>query len=148
MFAQKILFFALCLFILNPPARAAAQPLAPLVVANDRGGLLRNRIYEIRDIVAKARPVQITGRYCYSTCTLYLGLPQTCIQSSTVFGFHGPSSYGRALDPDVFEHASRLIVAHYPEALRDWYMTTARHELRGLHKISGSELIRLGVKEC
>ncbi|MEL6572523.1 MAG: hypothetical protein AAFQ64_12730 [Pseudomonadota bacterium] len=138
-------------FFLCQPTFSTAQqlaPIEPLVVTNDRGGLLRKRIAEIQDIVAASQPVQITGRICYSTCTMYLGLPDTCVAPDTVFGFHGPSSYGRPLAPDVFEQASQTIAAYYPEVLRDWYMTTARHELRQLHKVRGSELIRLGVRQC
>ncbi len=137
--------------LLCQPSLSTAQQLAsvdPLVVTNDRGGLLRKRVAEIQEIAALSRPVQITGRICYSTCTMYLGLPGTCVAPHTVFGFHGPSSYGRPLAPAVFERASQIIVGHYPEVLRDWYMTTARHELHQLHKIRGAELIRLGVRQC
>lgn len=130
-------------------ASAQAEPSgSALVVNNDRGGSLRERIYEIRTLRESARPVQILGQICYSTCTMYLGLPQTCVSPRTTFGFHGPSSYGRSLEPAVFERASELIRDHYPTALRQWYMDEARHSLWGLHRVSGAEIIRLGVRAC
>ncbi len=79
---------------------------------------------------------------------MFLGLPQMCVSPDTIFGFHGPSSYGQPLDPEVFERASNIIADHYPDVLKDWYMTTARHSLTGLYRVSGKELIRLGVAAC
>lgn len=119
-----------------------------LEIHNDRGGSLRERISQIQQIRAQSQPVRVVGRICYSTCTMFLGLPQTCVSPDTIFGFHGPSSYGRPLDQDIFDHASRLIADHYPEVLRDWYMDTARHSIIRLHRIRGEELIRLGVAAC
>ena len=142
---------ALSLFLWVAPlekVRADQRALPALTVKNDRGGSLRDRIYEIQQIRQTGQKVRVTGRICYSTCTMFLGLPQTCVSPDTVFGFHGPSSYGNALDPDVFERASALIVQHYPEPLRDWYWNTARHSLRGLYRINGQDMIRLGVAAC
>ena len=132
---------------LSAPALADAQSV-PLVVDNDRGGSLRARIAEIRALRDSGQPVRIMGRICYSTCTMYLGLPQTCVSPQTTFGFHGPSSYGRPLDPAVFQRASELIRDHYPVPLRQWYMDTARHRISGLYRVSGAEMIRLGVSPC
>lgn len=137
--------------LLNRPSPAQAETYAALPVlriGNDRGGSLRTRIAQIQDLRRSGQPVAVTGRICYSTCTLFLGLPQTCVSRDTIFGFHGPSSYGRPLEPPVFERASALIVAHYPEGLRDWYMSTARHSLSGMYRIKGDALIALGVRAC
>ena len=121
---------------------------APLVVGNDRGGLLRKRLAEIRALRQQNRPVEIRGSLCYSTCTLFLGLPATCILPHTIFGFHGPSSYGRALDPQTFNQASQLISTFYPRPLDQCYLETARYKIRGLYHIKGQRIIDMGVRSC
>jgi len=122
--------------------------LSPVVIGNDRGGRLRDRLRQINEIRRTGQPVQVVGNICYSTCTMFLGLPQTCVSPNTVFGFHGPSSWGRPLEPAVFERASEIISDHYPEPLRVWYMQEARHTIWSLHRVRGSEMIRLGVAAC
>lgn len=133
------------------PAASLADPTstrAPIVIGNDRGGDLRDRIRQISEIRESGQAVQVVGDVCYSTCTMFLGLPQTCVASDTIFGFHGPSSYGRPLPQDVFEQASQIIVDHYPAGLKTWFMEEARFELRRLYRIPGSEMIRIGVAAC
>lgn len=120
----------------------------PLVVRNDRGGLLRTRMKQLAMLRRESRPVEIRGRVCYSTCTMFLGLPETCVSPNTTFGFHGPSSFGRRLDNATFERASEIIASHYPPVLKNWYMTKARHRIWALYRVSGSNLIALGVPSC
>lgn len=131
-----------------PSVSAEAAQADVVIIGNDRGGSLRDRIAQIREIERSGQRVAVTGRICYSTCTMFLGLPQACISPDTMFGFHGPSSYGRPLAPAVFDQASGVIADHYPDALRQWYMTTARHSIAGLYRIRGSDIIRLGVESC
>jgi len=121
---------------------------APLVIRNDRGGLLRDRLRQLAELRLQGRRVEIRGAVCLSTCTMFLGLPGTCISPSTTFGFHGPSSYGRALDPATFESASHIIADHYPPALRQWYLNTARYSIRRMHRGSGQNLINMGLRAC
>jgi len=129
-------------------AAQSSERLRPLVVGNDRGGLLRTRIFEIRELRQTGRPVRIEGQVCYSTCTMYLGLPQTCVLPGTMFGFHGPSSYGFPLNEQIFERASQMISDHYPSFLQQWYMDEARHQIWGVQRVTGAEMIRLGVASC
>lgn len=119
-----------------------------VVIGNDRGGKVKARLIELNDLQRRARSVRILGDFCYSTCTMYLGLPQTCVSRDTVFGFHGPTRRGRPLDPALFDYASRVIAHHYPATIKRWYLDTGRHEIRGLYKMKGAELIRHGIKEC
>jgi hypothetical protein len=73
--------------------------LKPYVVRNDRGGVVRDRLRELNQLRASGRPVEIRGNVCFSTCTMLLGLPQTCVDPDTVFGFHGPSRRGPPMAP-------------------------------------------------
>lgn len=138
---------------------AATQPLIAaqasrnkssdvIVVGNDRGGLVSRRVAEILKIQADGKRVEIRGRVCLSTCTMYLGMPQTCISPTTVFGFHGPSYYGTPLSHRDFEYWSNVIAKHYPEPIRSWYMRDGRTRIFSAYRIKGRELIRMGILQC
>ena len=120
----------------------------PLVVRNARGGLLRERLREIGQLRKQSRPVEIRGAICFSTCTMFLGLPNTCISPDTTFGFHGPSSYGRPLDPATFNRASKVIATHYPEPLKQWYMDEGRFKIRSISRVKGANIIKMGIPAC
>ncbi|OIQ46004.1 MAG: hypothetical protein BM558_01460 [Roseobacter sp. MedPE-SW] len=134
------------LFSTTSSVTAAGQ--APYVVGSDRGGFVRDRLIELRDLRSSGRRVEIRGRVCYSTCTMLLGLPNTCISPRTTFGFHGPSRSGQRLSAEKFDHYSRIIASTYPQKLNSWYMQTGRMRIDGVYKIKGSELIRMGVRAC
>ncbi|WP_341366850.1 hypothetical protein [Yoonia sp. BS5-3] len=127
---------------------ASAQSQAALIVQNDRGGLIGARAREISDLNARDIQVQLRGRICYSSCTMYLGAEQVCVDPETIFGFHGPSQRGRALPPDRFEHWSAVMAGHYNAPLRDWFLSEARHRISGYYRISGASLIALGYQAC
>ncbi|MEL6641548.1 MAG: hypothetical protein AAFP98_09590 [Pseudomonadota bacterium] len=133
--------------LFSPLSAQQKVGLPILDVGNHRGGKLRDQISQIDILRRSGQPVHITGDYCYSTCTMYLGLPQTCVLPQTVFGFHAPSQYGRRLDQATFERASQLIVAHYPPILHDWYMAHGRHQHFGMLKVTGAHLIRIGAAQ-
>lgn len=120
-----------------------------LIVVRDNGGLLVERMRHLSALRRSGQRVEIRGQ-CVSACTLYLGLPRTCVSRDIVMGFHGPQSelYGIALPPDEFEYWSRVMADHYPAPLRRWFLAEGRHEIMGVHRIRGRELIRLGVPEC
>ena len=142
-------FFAITsLAIALPLGAAQAQDASSSrshIVHNDRGGLLRSRIAEIRTLQQTGQQIRISGRVCQSTCTMFLGLEQTCISPETEFGFHGPSSFGLPLSRPVFEQASQIIADHYPAPLKRWYMEEARHSLWGMHRITGEQMITWGI---
>ena len=117
-----------------------------VLVRNDLGGDVGARANKIHDMTVSGQSVEIRGA-CYSSCTMYLGLPGSCTSRNAQFGFHRPSFYGAALAPDQFEFWSQVIAAHYPPALRDWYLTQGRYSA-SLKMISGAQLIKLGVPEC
>lgn len=152
--AAVALSLALCLGFIS-----AAQPLGAaqsprnknsgvIVVGNDRGGLVSRRVTEIQKIRAGGQRVEIRGRLCLSTCTMYLGLPQTCVSPTTVFGFHGPSYYGTPLSTRDFEYWSNVIAKHYPEPIRSWYLREGRTRVLNSYRIKGRQLIRMGISQC
>ena len=118
-------------------------------VTNDNGGSLTARVGEIRRIRRLGQVVEIHEGYCNSACTLYLGLPKTCVSPTAQFGFHGPqiATHGLVMLPSQFEYWSQLMADHYPKPIRDWFMRVARHST-DLIMIKGDLLIALGVSQC
>ena len=129
-------------------AQAGSSTGPAYVVGNDRGGFIYDRLVELKNLRASGRRVEIRGNICYSTCTMLLGLPETCISPKTTFGFHGPTKSGKRLDPKQFEYFSRVISQYYPAPLQSWYMETGRNRLRGMHRIRGAAIIRMGIDAC
>ena len=132
---------------------ASSQPAFPAEEAgvvlwgNDRGGLLSDRLEELEILRSSKLRIEIRGRVCFSTCTMLLGLPNVCVDPETIFGFHGPSQNGTPLQPVEFEKFSRVMAEAYPVPISTWFMATARHRIHGAHKISGYQLVDLGVVE-
>ena len=147
-------FMLIAMTPLLAPTMASAQDSsatsssAVMIVGNDQGGLVSRRAEEISRILSQGTHVEIRGQVCNSACTMYLGMPDTCVMPQTSFGFHGPSHYGRRLSDRDFEYWSQVIADHYPDPLRNWYLTEGRTRISDYFRISGTELIRLGVQQC
>lgn len=124
------------------------KPGATIVVKNDRGGSVRRRWAEIQKINQLGQRVEIRGRVCLSSCTMYLAAHDVCVSSRTTFGFHGPHRFGAKLTSVEFEEWSQFIAGHYPTPVRSWYMHTARYKTYNPARLTGAELIRLGVPRC
>lgn len=52
---------------------------AEVLVGDHKGGYLYGTIADVEDINALSLPVRITGRYCLSSCTLFLGANTVCV---------------------------------------------------------------------
>lgn len=120
---------------------------SPIVVRDDRGGLLGVRSDLIRQYRSAGQRVELRGT-CLSACTMYLALPDICVASGARFGFHGPSDHGRRLSDAEFEHWSQLMARHYNAPLQAWYLAEARYRISGYYELTGAELIRLGYPSC
>lgn len=138
---------ALLLPALTAQVAQAAGGNQIVVISNDRGGLIGQRSKEVRALRDGGQVVELRGK-CISACTMYLALPKACVSRSAVFGFHGPSWYGRPLSEAEFEHWSQLMANHYREPLRSWYLKTARYRINGYYTLSGAELVRMGYAPC
>jgi len=111
-----------------------AQSAGTIVVGNDRGGFIRARLAEIRRIRAMKQRVEIRGRVCFSTCTMYLGVEDLCVSPATTFGFHGPGMAIGRMSAAQFDYVSRVIASHYPPSVADWYMREGRTRTSGLYR--------------
>lgn len=150
----KLLCYALVtLSLLQGTAAQAAQAspygfMKTVIVPNDRGGSVRQRHNEINVINRLHQKVEIRGRDCLSSCTMYLGADNVCVEPGTSFGFHGPHRFLKTLTKTEFDQWSRFISGYYPPPVQTWYMQKARYKKATVLRIKGSELIRLGVSQC
>ncbi|WP_112310226.1 hypothetical protein [Pseudogemmobacter bohemicus] len=131
----------------RPTHMGAVKTGTVKVVRSDPGGLIGVRNREVQRLRASGDRVELRGT-CNSACTMYLGLDNICIDRRASFGFHGPSSYGKPLPVPEFERWSQIMAQSYREPLKSWFLETARHNISGQIRLSGTELIRLGYPEC
>lgn len=119
-----------------------------LIVTNDLGGSVRKRFYQIKKLIEQGTKIEIRDGYCFSACTMYIGLRNTCVTSGAQFGFHGPHNFPARLSPERFEEWSVFISHFYPDPIRKWYLEIGRTTVYGYYEVSGADLIQLGVKDC
>ncbi len=146
--ALLVFSFFLVLSLPLPAAEQWVQQGRVLVIGTDRGGLLSARSAFVDQLRRDGRQVEIRGQLCLSSCTMFLGAGNVCVSPRTVFGFHGPSYYGRPLPAAQFEYWSDVMAQHYPPELRASFMQDWRYHIKGYVSISGMELIRLGFRPC
>lgn len=122
---------------------------APWIVTNDMGGSLEQRIAEVEQMRAMGTPVRIVGT-CVSACTLYLGLPNTCVMPQARLGFHGPSSplRGIPLPRQKYEYFTQVMATYYPGRIRSWFMSDARRVTDSYYEITGRQAIAMGARSC
>jgi len=122
---------------------------AEVLVGNHPGGSLYGTIADVEDINALRLPVRITGRYCVSSCTLFLGAHKVCVSRTTRFGFHKPDDYVGLthLPQKVIWRAIGNVAEYYNSPLSAWWRSTGSTSST-LTYLSGSDLIRMGYKAC
>ena len=141
-----------CLFLaagvgLMPEEAIAASGVQ--VVQYDMGGDVDQRIREVAQLRAQGTEVRIEGT-CVSACTLYLGLPNSCVTTNATLGFHGPrtSIPGIPLPREDFERISSTMATYYPGRIRTWFMSKARLITENYYTISGAQAVAMGAHRC
>ena len=117
----------------------------PYIIHEDNGGNVL--LYERKLIKLKEnrREVKIVGT-CVSACTLYLQI--ACVTPDTKIGFHSVSMYGHFVT-DENRRITKLIADTYPPKLKEWFLKNAAHLYgKDVKYLSGTDVIRMGVKEC
>jgi hypothetical protein len=111
----------------------------PVVVMKDVGGYVDQYGAQTALYAASNREVRL--HECRSACTLALSLPNVCVYPSSLLKFH------KAYNPitkNANEEISDAMMAAYPPAVRQ-----RLGELTRQYKVlTGSELIRLGIRDC
>ena len=116
-------------------------------IRNDMGGSVERRMAELDRLRYRGDQVRIVGT-CISSCTLYLGLPNTCVSPGARLGFHGPRGRAFPITRQEFDRVSMLMARQYPPQIRAWFWQEARLRVDGYYLLSGEEAIRMGARAC
>jgi hypothetical protein len=148
------------LAVLEPPAgpeptakpqRWAALPPAPgpaIVIAGDKGGVLRDYYERYRAQVAAGSTFRIDGR-CASACTMVLAwADRVCITKRAVLGFHQVRDERTGqITPETRQTTERML-ASYPAPVREYISAHGGLPApAGMLWVSGPQLHGL-VKPC
>jgi hypothetical protein len=112
---------------------------APVIVTKDVGGYVNEYGEQTKLYFDTGREVRL--HECRSACTLALSLPNVCVYPDSLLKFH------KAYDPFTKvanEEISDQLMASYPQAIRERLGDLTR----SYKVLTGSELIRLGVRDC
>jgi hypothetical protein len=112
---------------------------APVIVMKDFGGDVREYAAVTNAYIDSGREVRL--HECRSACTLALAVPNVCVYPDSVLRFH------KAYNPitrGTNEAVSSAMLAAYPPAVRERLGVLSRQ----YKSLTGSELIRLGVRDC
>jgi hypothetical protein len=112
---------------------------APVIVMKDVGGDVRAYSAQTTAYIQSGRQVRL--HECRSACTLALAVPNVCVYPDSVLRFHKAyNPITKATNEDV----SNAMLAAYPPAVRQRLGVLTRQ----YKSLTGSELIRLGVRDC
>ena len=112
---------------------------AAVIVTKDVGGFVTD--YENQTAIYRASQREVRLHECRSACTLALSLPNVCVYPDSILKFH------LAYDPRNHQpnaDVSRQMFDSYPAAVRARLGTLTRE----YKVLRGSELIRLGIRDC
>ena len=117
--------------------------------ANDYGGSIAKYVAAVDRHNDNGDRVELTASVCESACTLYLGVSDVCVAPSALFGFHSPqiATRGLALLPSERVRLVNVMANHYPEPLRQWFLSGPAHQIKPMY-LTGKELIAMGFPAC
>jgi hypothetical protein len=112
---------------------------APVIVMKDVGGLVAD--YQSQTAIYRASEREVRLHECRSACTIALGLPNVCVYPGSTLKFHlAYDSRNHQTNPEI----SQQLFDSYPAAVRARLGTLTRN----YKVLSGSELIKLGIRDC
>ena len=98
-------------FTLSATVADAASAQRKIVVQADSGGAVSQRIATIQAFRKQGVRVHIEGQ-CNSSCTPFLGMPQTCVSRQTRLEFHGTMSPFAGKHSEDFKREAVRIAMH------------------------------------
>jgi hypothetical protein len=111
----------------------------PVIVTKDVGGYVNEYAEMTRLYAQTGREVRL--HECRSACTLALSLPNVCVYPDSLLKFHKAyNPFTKVANEDVSEQ----LMASYPAAVRERLGDLTR----SYKVLTGSELIRLGIRDC
>ena len=124
------------------------MPASALAAGSNAGFGMGGRYARFDPVVAQYNQsgelFRIEG-HCQSSCTLFLGIRNVCVERSATLLFHAAHDRSRNVSPLLTVH----MLDAYNGRLRA-YLTANRHmDTLEFHPISGADMIRkFGYREC
>ncbi|MBB4200846.1 hypothetical protein CCR94_16045 [Rhodoblastus sphagnicola] len=109
----------------------------------DGGGEVLDYMEQVHSANARGARIEIAG-VCASACTMKLGVRNACVYRDAQLWFH--AAHGG--DGRVNSLGTRILLNHYPSAIRAWVMRHNAVASNDLTTMSGSTAISLGVQDC
>jgi hypothetical protein len=83
--------------------------------------------------------------HCQSSCTLFLGIRNVCVDRNATPLFHAAHDRGQNVSPSLTSH----MLGAYNAGLRNYVTANHYMETLAFHSISGRDMIRkFGYREC
>ena len=83
--------------------------------------------------------------HCQSSCTLFLGIRNVCVDRNATLLFHAAHDRSRSVSPSLTTH----MLGAYNASLRDYVTANRFMDTLAFHSISGRDMIRkFGYREC
>jgi hypothetical protein len=83
--------------------------------------------------------------HCQSSCTLFLGIRNVCVDRNATLLFHAAHDRSRNVSPSLTSH----MLGAYNARLRHYVAANHYMDTLEFHSISGSDMIRkFGYREC
>jgi hypothetical protein len=150
-FGGLAVVFAAARVVQDQPAAARAKPqiISYEIISYDMGGDLGERIRIVERLSQNGTEVRIEGTRV-SACTLYLGLPNSCVMAGAILGFHGPRTRtaGLPLPREDFDRLSAVLAGYYPRQIRQWFWSEARMVTQSYFTISGRQAAKKDARLC
>ena len=83
--------------------------------------------------------------HCQSSCTLFLGIRNVCVDRNATLLFHAAHDRGQNVSPSLTSH----MLGAYNASLRNYVTANHYMETLAFHSISGRDMIqKFGYREC
>src|ERR1700694_266321 len=83
--------------------------------------------------------------HCQSSCTLFLGIRNVCVNRNATLLFHAAHDRGQNVSPSLPSH----MLGAYNASLRNYVTANHYMETLAFHSISGRDMIqKFGYREC
>lgn len=110
----------------------------PVVIENNKGGSVMQAIQRRKELERWGGPVEIRG-YCGSACTLFLTIPNACLDRNGTVGFHAPRIPNTTIIPPGVDD---VMGSYYRAGVLERWNTEWKHSLK-IQKISAREYAAL-----
>ena len=130
-------------------AAAALLPVSTSAIAGNNAGFEMGGKYARFDPVVSqynqsGELFRIEG-HCQSSCTLFLGIRNVCVDRNATLLFHAAHDRGQNVSPSLTSH----MLGAYNAGLRNYVTANHYMETLAFHSISGRDMIRkFGYREC